>query len=805
MEHPEYRDAKLIRRPLRIAFIVDPHNSNILNQLYKFYLFAMKRWGGRFYALVPLLNSDLTNAAGCLLRACDPDYVISYVQLSPKLMQKIRDIISPIEIYILEEDQSITSFVDPETCLKIPSHISKQFSLQESKIFYQLVGNDIFDNDRKKFLAINFGFYPDELIIDKCFERTSKYKISISEASLNISEYLTKIINLSQKPIFPLDIIQEYSIPAYKHKSNNLTEQLHVVVGDTSCEFLYVWNRVYSSSGMLGRDIIWIPSEFLTDENLVCAIGQWINFCYINKRKIGSVLSFTHTEKELEKFSKILQHACENKILFDKGKLSLEEMPIIFQGAKWNIPRNDFSSFNPFIYSFPTEQSSTISIPVPPLPLSITSEVNYCSLSSMVDCIIEHKPSNFSNVQEWIKVPQKNRVADLFFSSLFLQESRCRINSLGIPSLLVRNQDNHFQMSLPNLTQLLEQYSYSDSNPQIKKFNFKISEEGRKLLYLTQIFGSLDSLIAFLYDPFLFRLAEVLSGLRNPKRQEKNNERLLELLEATENKDSKLNLLNEHKELDLGKRNYLTYEELHNEFINLLKEHKENDIFCNYWRNNQDFKNMLYKLEALQQKGILLQGIEQKCPYCFSKAWYKVTENDILKCECGKQFKISFNPDWCYKLNYLIIEALKKNSYIHVARFLYELKRDIVENGDSSFMWEPSLDIFLDKESDRLTDLDLLLLKNGRLCIGEVKSNFKRYNSRTFEILYKVIKLIQPDIMFICAIGKEWPSEILELIKKFTDQLENENIRTRIIKMLLPPIKIWEAEKLSKQLCNNLK
>jgi hypothetical protein len=126
-------------------------------------------------------------------------------------------------------------------------------------------------------------------------------------------------------------------------------------------------------------------------------------------------------------------------------------------------------------------------------------------------------------------------------------------------------------------------------------------------------------------------------------------------------------------------------------------------------------------------KEIFYRGFVLKCGHCADVAWFPVDEiTNYFTCKrCGKKqqyrkenWKYPNEPAWFYKLDEIVYQALRHNSGAPILT-LAALKRGAKE----SFLFCPELRITPQHESKHFMELDICCITDGKLCIGEAKSN----------------------------------------------------------------------------------
>ncbi len=127
------------------------------------------------------------------------------------------------------------------------------------------------------------------------------------------------------------------------------------------------------------------------------------------------------------------------------------------------------------------------------------------------------------------------------------------------------------------------------------------------------------------------------------------------------------------------------------------------------------------------EKGIFYRGYIFQCENCSDAAWHSISDIDqTFTCRrCGlkqqyksKSWKHPNEPAWFYKLDEMIYLMLKNNGHVPVLT-LNKLRIQSKE----SFLFRPELRMRLKGSTKMFLEVDLWCIADGRLCIGEAKSN----------------------------------------------------------------------------------
>ena len=85
-------------------------------------------------------------------------------------------------------------------------------------------------------------------------------------------------------------------------------------------------------------------------------------------------------------------------------------------------------------------------------------------------------------------------------------------------------------------------------------------------------------------------------------------------------------------------------------------------------------------------------------------------------------------------------------------------------------------DLYESYDGKRITDLDIIVICDGRFIIGEVKSSMTGFKDSDLTKLGEVAKNILPDEVVLAAVGSAWPEEVRILIDRFGSELAKHDV-----------------------------
>ena len=201
-----------------------------------------------------------------------------------------------------------------------------------------------------------------------------------------------------------------------------------------------------------------------------------------------------------------------------------------------------------------------------------------------------------------------------------------------------------------------------------------------------------------------------------------------------------------------------------------------------YWNAYKRFDAMReHSLVRFTEGNVLIQGMMIRCPECFTSTWHGVDDlSTTLKCKgCLSQNAFPVNHEWSFRLNDLIANAIKHHGTVSVVHALYYLEH-YASHGGSLTVFLPCQDIFLRNEQKRgndednvvvrdgrlhfkggkkYSDLDLVFVSEGRIKLGEVKSDPAGFKDNDFVRLKTIASELRPDELILAAVGEKWSAE----------------------------------------------
>jgi len=193
-------------------------------------------------------------------------------------------------------------------------------------------------------------------------------------------------------------------------------------------------------------------------------------------------------------------------------------------------------------------------------------------------------------------------------------------------------------------------------------------------------------------------------------------------------------------------------------------------------RYKEDNKSILEAMDFFVASEVIFIGLKVKCHNCGSNLWYPLKElSNSMTCRgCSFGIKPIAESPFYYKVNDTILNNLMSDpvkrtksyggNYI-VLEVLNRLRDHHPDFPVTAFGFSPSLDIYLNHDDFKKTDLDIVALQNGRLIVGEAKMNASEFDAKQIKQLIWIANQIQPEVILLAYKDGKLIEEILEEVR----------------------------------------
>lgn len=796
------------KRPIRFAFLINPHEDQWREQLDAICEYTLDKWRGRFNPVVPTNGETLEPEWWNFLKKIDPDYVISPTAISESLKEQIHTELHPIAVEVSTPNQPdakprISTFNDTMRVIpnsSTPQRVSRiPFPLPPSPVLVNFQLGWTCDIDVKRFVLRNFGSYPDVVYWNNVLEDVPHINFPVSTKA-DVVKALVELGRPETKVVYPIQISSLDGPMFYvDYQHEHSYDVFGLIAGDTYEEQLFSWNKVFLSSGLNQThqlNHLWIPLSFAQDTDFMATLGVWLRRMSENVH----LFSFSVSQQDLEKIADSLDPpAPDGKFVF-KGNLytaatTYQMMP--FPKFAAGYPESFWKRYSPSIESPKDAEhfrgygpKEEFEIRTPQL-----SELRQGTGYWMADVFIEADINRFSGdeysrigIDFWWRLPRRNYLAQRIFSQ------NARMASNGIPAIQLPAKDPRLKFNLPDDIALLRMCVLGDVNGRmaghVKRTvpsidGVELSNNGRYLNGFVSVFGGLASAHGIFSERYWRMMLDLLSGRDLSKDQRLQNrvhnklkKRLKpgltksEIIENVENLSDYIIQLVKEVGLEGTWKKFCDFDDLaKSEHQQFKEEHKVD------WQ--YDEQSVKRELSWMLRKGALQMGFDNTCPRCGSVNWTLIDDvrQEMICDGCRFNYFIPAEPNISYRLNTLARHGILSHGLVPVVLVLGQMLRD----ARSSFFFSPCLDLFEVVSEEprryvRLTDLDIVCIKDGRFVIGEVKSSQARFALEHCLKLAKIAKAIEADILLFSSLEKETTRAMQEILGKVKEELKDSKV-----------------------------
>jgi hypothetical protein len=814
-----------VTRPKRVAFFV--HEENLTNdEINGIISFNCRHWGGRFNPIIPTSGSELNSDWWRLLTAADPDIIYSFVKITDALGDRINRHVLPSRIFeinpadilkrggIVGVDEHRVAAI---TTYEIPRLIwGRRGGWREPA--FQFVQDSRTATDARTFALRNFGVLPADLSTRTMFRdmphRTIETKSAAMDAYLDL-----EALQAQQWPVFPMDLCAAFACRSYTPAYETRVPGFHLVIGDTPWEALYTWNLAFQQRPDAGREALWLPSSAAENGDLLTRVGKWIGKVFWGDQydRRGSVVSYSESETLLDKIAKHISPLAH--IHFAAFRPAPKSHPFPSSLDKIHRIPNRFASDEiPLTVTdqVPVSGNELLARVVKPTFYSANEE----QFGWMVEVGVNFRPETYfyTNIRPNWRLPKRLGVPQLFVPQGGIP---ARVDWSGGPCFEVPGANDTLRIHIPNDRSVISVSCFGtyhtnrveqrEAPRQERQFvDFYTSDKGRHVRGMVQSFGSIYHAGQYFEDPYWRSIFYTLASRAEPEEFEKKRVDLVKDVLQTWFQDRKDFCGSEAQLAELagnvaerltfrdGPAVALTFNELVGRHANMHGKAMRRGGNSNYWQAHKKFDALRESdLTRLVAQNILIQGISIRCPHCYTTHWHAVDNlSSTVKCDgCLSSFQFPLNKKWSFRLNDLVVNAIRYHGTVSVLHALYFMQN--YGNLHGMFMYLPCQDLHVrdEKGADgdpakiemkdgelhireglRHTDLDILVVTEGRISIGEVKSDPQGFAKEDFTRLKTIAAELRPDELVLAAVGTAWPARVNEQIDLLSQDLAKVDI-----------------------------
>lgn len=781
------------KRPLRIVFLIE--NKLEAHPIIDAILADNRnRWGGRYNPIILTDGQTLTDNWWTLLERVDPDVVKSFVTLDDSLITSISRRVAP---YLIQQPDSREwehgcrlYLADPGiSVLPTSTNIRiARWAMGESSLV-------LFETDSKtdpvikQFTEWNFGGYSQPILRESlALEGTKTTRFPITDAA-SLMTSLTELCTFKSFT-YPIQLcsIPKEALPPVDN--DRFSETFHVVIGDTAADIAYFWNRPTTipqwSRSYLNQ--VWLPSDLALDPQLSTVLSSFIQRLADPGGSFkGSVrfVSLSLTQERLEEIANPLM----TQLRLPRYVHVLHEI----QPPKFTQWVPGFASHDSMDLYRASSSEERLTLQEPEV-----SPGAYQGEHWMADVYVEFRPERYPSIsgrQLWWQLPRFNGLA----VSMFRRSSR--ILHTRYPSVLMKRGEPRLDIQLPDdlslfdmLVAMQDDMWYQGIDVRKGKslssrcpyYRAEWVDKGPYLSGLLDLFDGLHQAASILQDRYWRRMFDLLSGRSAHKESNKMTEirnvlqkRLRANPSTFYENDKSMTWLSRYvltlaRSLPASSQDlpFRTFEE---QAMRETEDYNAKWPARDPWVYSQT--DLLEALARLTERGVLLMGVSVKCPMCGYSAWHHIDDakQKLLCGGCNATFPMEPKPDWHYRLNSLVRAAHAEHGLLPVVLVLGQL----LMSARSAFVFVPCLDLFEKNSKDRIGDLDIAVICDGKFVIGEVKESRELFNQAIFDKMEDIARRLLPDILLFASMDREPTDFIAGEIKRMSTVLEPLNIAVK--------------------------
>lgn len=776
-------------RPKRVAFLFDADRAT-LDELDSAIIVAAESWGGAFWPFVPFTSAGIEASWWQLLEAADPDVLCPLHEMSAELTETIVRRCAPMRILRAPthpNDRQGRGLVSSHQIGALrTTHVPAALWAEERFIpthFRFLALQDKGGNSPNRTFALrNFGLLTKDIRFNRSFDDLPGSWLDASEKSPKdlLAEFAMG------GPITPFAMTRFNAEPPFLPAFAPESQSFWLIVGDSPMDLALARNSSLAHSIHMRSASLWLSKADALNPEIAAAAGRWAARMFLSSDAGagGFVLSYSEPPEVLETVVRTLnapitftaRHLERTDSLFGKFQRPLR-------------PSAGSSRIQQVAMRGDEGRADFVRPVVAPLGLN--------DGGWMVDLEIEHPqdPSFISsNLPVW-KVPRRAGVASAFAAA----SNRARVTWERIPTFEVAYEDADVRFQVPTPDRVFfwclvpnQVGARGDIDCDLRAVHsLEPSDAGLQLRGVLNLFGGLMSASVTLENPFWRDFLTELAG-RPDDAQARHARAIAGVLkegviglggqipadkvdtvsDRIAQKAWRLEAGTPHVELTELPTRY-------NRFVGKYRQNQPHgDAFAPDAKFDEDVKA---DLDALVEAGILLQGVSLRCDECFTPFWLHV---DQLRREatcpgCLSGVPLPANPAWSVRANELVSRALRRSGVLPVIHALHDVQR----------YWRPRTFTFVSSrdvlkptdnpgKKQRIGEIDVLVLVDGRLLIGEVKSTPKGFDQPSVDSIVRIAMLMHADEVMFAAEddGGGWPAEVHAMLERAKAELSKLDI-----------------------------
>ncbi|MDH5741507.1 MAG: hypothetical protein OEY77_14390, partial [Nitrospira sp.] len=531
-------EVKSSNRPIKVAFLV-PHQETVENHMVLDGVFheSYSRWAGAYTLIVPTNSKDFLHPEyGGWLEKFDPDFIYTYLEIEPSLVETIDKLCSPIACLKHErrikghEDLRWRSFIpdwglhframSSVTTIPSPSVQPAHFFPQDSRLEEEItVATEYLTKLPNRWLSDNFGTsfnahnvtYP----VPGLYKTLSLVPSDLpqshtagTERCSSMADMLTAISTRKARPIARYAMAHSEAI--WRTQSYPWSDCFNLFVGSSILDRLHFWNaRHFTPSYAASLGSLILEPAFFKEPLLVTQLGQYLN----NNNFLGqsnspakvSLRSHSQAEEVLHGIADILQKQTYNLVAAD----NTFNHPSIPKGE--DLKKDSIGSLSDVSTFKLNENSNTIVAKLPKHLAFLPSRFQTLADGQWITELEIQRHNNlskFSNIVDTWELPRRHEIVRAFTTNQGKVTANHRLAVLAAPKDFpytlpnTLNRDFFYDLSLPDdgeffqwLISPLHTLASNDLRTSVQKpcyEDIRISDKGQSLRGVISMVGNLS-------------------------------------------------------------------------------------------------------------------------------------------------------------------------------------------------------------------------------------------------------------------------------------------------------------------------
>lgn len=836
---PKPLNAKISSRPARLAYLIPKRPSDIL--LDALIAESLSRWGGRRTPFIQTNGRLITPADWAFLDLWDADIIYSYVRLSETMENRLYNRLAPSKIRThkgLANHEDARGFRPDYTgnfhfvsSLSLLPFFARRAQAEGTELPKIVDKEPRAEVDRD--LNDTFGFVSNSHVGESLLPHARrlcllpKQEHAQEAQQFNANEVLymrdaEEFVALIAKwrGVLTLSRLADMFCPHLNHLASGpegWDDHLSIVIGDAADDRLLFWNAQHRYPALGGFDDL--PVLRLSPKRFESEPPDWLknwiavrNHRHLNGNQAPRTVlrSCSLSKKQLKKIADALSV---------KGMVMVSSEhhtnPCLFESCESRTSENREGTIQaafPSIWSRPRINKGTkvrfqdnqFEVPLAP-PWHIDNFASSTPSRGVwaVDLIIERSEdhSRFAYRRHVWKLPRRLRMEMIVGFENYLSDE---VLVLPPPPRPTENGEltiwDRADWSRPILTLPNDYHTFARAiamlapcSPQAQKAHesgssdarfgwVSVSDKGRDLLGVFQLFGSLPEALDFLTNTFWRKTIDRLSPEEPAGKQKNVNdlaEKLKELGESGSQEDSDYERV-ARRALSLAARSFTSEAQQ-------LKSAKFEQLL--EWaipkggsdRGNKIKKRLIKSTTYLRNCGFLWQGFGWTCSFCQHRNWIPLEQlTAVSSCEiCRKSKSSPVAGSLDFRLNPFVHHAFASTSA--QGSVIWCIKQ-LTNRAVWSFAFTPALNLYQNGKTEPETDLDLVANVDGKIYLVEVKNSFAGVERKILDQLKQLAVELRPDIaMLAVTANRPVDEEFTAMIDAFKEELQSYDVRFELL------------------------